>query len=344
MIDKAPDAYRTISEVAEELDLPQHVLRFWETRFAQIKPLKRGGGRRYYRPDDVELLKGIRHLLYSEGYTIKGVQRILKEQGPKAVQALVQSLLPDDDSEAEEAPAPVSPVMRTDPPGLAPVYVPPPSPPVYAAPRAPQPAPAAPPPAPVYAPPPVYATAYQPPPVEHTPAPPLVPHPQGEPDLFNAEDIAAMTTGRGGYSAVPPPPPVAPPAPTPVMSPAPPAQRQGPSVAFMRGGLSRPQAPAPVQPMPAVPAEPPLATPSPTFNVRRTLRPSLPVEPDPAMGQRYAHSPLVEPDLGGTIPLPETAPARHDLSDEGRRALQSALFELTECRRTIERVIASRGR
>ncbi|MEP2707398.1 MAG: MerR family transcriptional regulator [Roseibium sp.] len=83
--DKSPDAFRTISEVAEDLDLPQHVLRFWETRFTQIKPLKRGGGRRYYRPDDVELLKGIRHLLYGEGYTIKGVQRILKEQGPRYV-------------------------------------------------------------------------------------------------------------------------------------------------------------------------------------------------------------------------------------------------------------------
>lgn len=85
-LDKAPDAFRTISEVAEDLDLPQHVLRFWETRFTQIKPLKRGGGRRYYRPDDVALLKGIRHLLYGEGYTIKGVQRILKEEGLKFVQ------------------------------------------------------------------------------------------------------------------------------------------------------------------------------------------------------------------------------------------------------------------
>jgi DNA-binding transcriptional MerR regulator len=82
---KSPDAFRTISEVAEDLDLPQHVLRFWETRFPQIKPLKRGGGRRYYRPDDVELLRGIRHLLYGEGYTIRGVQRILKEQGPRFV-------------------------------------------------------------------------------------------------------------------------------------------------------------------------------------------------------------------------------------------------------------------
>ncbi len=84
-MDKAPDAFRTISEVAEHLDLPQHVLRFWETRFSQIRPLKRGGGRRYYRPDDVELLRGIRHLLYGQGYTIKGVQKILREQGQRAV-------------------------------------------------------------------------------------------------------------------------------------------------------------------------------------------------------------------------------------------------------------------
>ena len=86
--DKSPDAFRTISEVADDLDLPQHVLRFWETRFAQIRPLKRGGGRRYYRPDDVDLLKGIRHLLYGEGYTIKGVQRILKEEGARFVQSV----------------------------------------------------------------------------------------------------------------------------------------------------------------------------------------------------------------------------------------------------------------
>lgn len=85
---KSADAFRTISEVAEDLDIPQHVLRFWETRFSQIKPLKRGGGRRYYRPDDVALLKGIRRLLYGEGYTIKGLQRILKEQGARHVQAI----------------------------------------------------------------------------------------------------------------------------------------------------------------------------------------------------------------------------------------------------------------
>ena len=84
-MDKSVDAFRTISEVADELVLPQHVLRFWETRFPQIKPLKRGGGRRYYRPDDVALVRAIKQLLYGEGYTIKGVQRILKEQGVRAV-------------------------------------------------------------------------------------------------------------------------------------------------------------------------------------------------------------------------------------------------------------------
>ncbi len=87
-MDKAPDAFRTISEVADDLDIPQHVLRFWETRFSQIKPMKRSGGRRYYRPDDVDLLRGIRRLLYGEGYTIRGVQRILKEHGIASVQRL----------------------------------------------------------------------------------------------------------------------------------------------------------------------------------------------------------------------------------------------------------------
>ena len=90
-MDKAPDAFRTISEVADDLDIPQHVLRFWETRFSQIKPMKRSGGRRYYRPDDVDLLRGIRRLLYSEGYTIRGVQRILKEHGIGSVQRLADA-------------------------------------------------------------------------------------------------------------------------------------------------------------------------------------------------------------------------------------------------------------
>ncbi len=110
MDNKAPDAFRTISEVADDLDLPQHVLRFWETRFRDIKPMKRGGGRRYYRPDDVDLLRGIRHLLYGEGYTIRGVQRILREQGAKFVEAVWQEGAPqpphgarEDEEFAEEA-------------------------------------------------------------------------------------------------------------------------------------------------------------------------------------------------------------------------------------------------
>jgi DNA-binding transcriptional MerR regulator len=87
-MDKSPDAFRTISEVAEDLDLPQHVLRFWETRFTQIKPMKRGGGRRYYRPQDVELIKGIKRMLYDQGYTIKGVQKLLRENGNQFLVAI----------------------------------------------------------------------------------------------------------------------------------------------------------------------------------------------------------------------------------------------------------------
>jgi DNA-binding transcriptional MerR regulator len=107
---KAPDAFRTISEVAQELDLPQHVLRFWETRFAQIKPMKRGGGRRYYRPEDVDLLRGIRLLLYGEGFTIRGVQRLLKEKGVSFVVEVgqtgsvetVTAVEPEDEEDAED--------------------------------------------------------------------------------------------------------------------------------------------------------------------------------------------------------------------------------------------------
>ena len=84
-MDKAPEAFRTISEVADELAVPKHVLRFWEAKFAQLKPMKRGGGRRYYRPEDVALLRGIRFLLYDDGYTIRGVQKILREHGPRFV-------------------------------------------------------------------------------------------------------------------------------------------------------------------------------------------------------------------------------------------------------------------
>ncbi len=89
---KTADAFRTISEVAGELDVPKHVLRFWEGRFPQIKPMKRGGGRRYYRPEDLQLLRGICHLLHAEGYTIKGVQKILREQGVDQVKRVGSEL------------------------------------------------------------------------------------------------------------------------------------------------------------------------------------------------------------------------------------------------------------
>ena len=80
---KSPEAFRTISEVSKDLSLPQHVLRFWETKFVQIKPIKRGGGRRYYRPEDIRLLRGIKSLLYHDGYTIRGVQKVIKENGTR---------------------------------------------------------------------------------------------------------------------------------------------------------------------------------------------------------------------------------------------------------------------
>jgi DNA-binding transcriptional MerR regulator len=82
---KSRKAFRTISEVAAALDVPQHVLRFWETKFSQVKPMKRGGNRRYYRPEDLQLLSAIRHFLYTDGYTIKGVQKLLREKGAKGL-------------------------------------------------------------------------------------------------------------------------------------------------------------------------------------------------------------------------------------------------------------------
>jgi DNA-binding transcriptional MerR regulator len=107
-VEKSPSAFRTISEVADELNVPQHVLRFWETKFPQVRPLKRGGGRRYYRPEDVELLRSICSLLYREGYTIKGVQRLLREgamrdRGPASTVA--EKLVDDPPPPPEKVPA-----------------------------------------------------------------------------------------------------------------------------------------------------------------------------------------------------------------------------------------------
>ena len=103
-MDKAPEAFRTISEVADELEVPKHVLRFWEAKFAHLKPMKRGGGRRYYRPEDVQLLRGIRFLLYNDGYTIRGVQKILREHGPRFV--MDYRRMADDDEQDDAMAAP----------------------------------------------------------------------------------------------------------------------------------------------------------------------------------------------------------------------------------------------
>src|SRR3974390_2327839 len=105
-MEKSPEAFRTIREVADAMDLPQHVLRFWETRFPQIRPLKRAGGRRYYRPDDIERLRLIKRLLYDEGYTIKGVQKLFKEQGAQALAGAARpSIEPAGGHEPPRAPA-----------------------------------------------------------------------------------------------------------------------------------------------------------------------------------------------------------------------------------------------
>ena len=118
---KAPNAFRTISEVADELHIPQHVLRFWETKFPQIKPLKRGGGRRYYRPDDILLLRRISDLLYIQGYTIKGVQRLLREGGGQLSEDIPPANAAERAAaEAEQAVAPVVAALDAADPTLAP--------------------------------------------------------------------------------------------------------------------------------------------------------------------------------------------------------------------------------
>lgn len=111
---KSPNAFRTISEVADDLHIAQHVLRFWETKFGQVRPLKRGGGRRYYRPDDIALLKRIADLLYFQGYTIKGVQRLLREGGGRLSDDIGPPMPDDHDVAAEPPPEPELPI-----PGLA---------------------------------------------------------------------------------------------------------------------------------------------------------------------------------------------------------------------------------
>ena len=117
---KSAEAFRTISEVALELDVPQHVLRFWESRFAQVRPVKRAGGRRYYRPDDVDLLKGIRSLLYTDGLTIKGVQKVLKERGLRHVTEVGRGNAPPPQTLVIERPVVVEKIVYVEKPAPAP--------------------------------------------------------------------------------------------------------------------------------------------------------------------------------------------------------------------------------
>jgi DNA-binding transcriptional MerR regulator len=238
---KSPDAFRTISEAADALDLPQHVLRFWETRFSQIKPMKRSGGRRYYRPTDIALLQGIRHLLYDEGYTIKGVQRILREQGAAHVAGFADKVQP-------VAAAP-SPPIQPQPKPASPI---PPAPTRAAQPpAAPQaaPAPAMQPSQPLQSrPDPVRAVlggrqgtapsslrfvpdvepAAEPVQELQTPAPPLPPLPSATVQPASVEPVALPTTQSAGQpiaqpSAHPPAQQAAQPtSPLPVKPPAPP--------------------------------------------------------------------------------------------------------------------------
>jgi DNA-binding transcriptional MerR regulator len=130
-MDKSPDAFRTISEVAEHIDTPAHVLRFWESRFPQIKPVKRAGGRRYYRPSDIALLSGIKHLLHDEGMTIRGVQKILREHGVRHVAGMTE-----EDAAVDAPPATVVdlPKVKAAPPKPK-VEAPPPEPKVKTAPE-----------------------------------------------------------------------------------------------------------------------------------------------------------------------------------------------------------------
>lgn len=121
-VGKSASAYRTISEVSEELSVPQHVLRFWESKFSQVRPLKRGGGRRYYRPEDIALLRQIQKLLYEDGYTIKGVQRLLREGRGQAAtpkpasnppERRAATTLPDVGGGAEALPEPLRAELRS---------------------------------------------------------------------------------------------------------------------------------------------------------------------------------------------------------------------------------------
>lgn len=317
-MDKAPDAYRTISEVADDLDLPQHVLRFWETRFSQIRPLKRGGGRRYYRPEDIDLLKGIRHLLYGEGYTIRGVQRIIKENGIKAMQALGRGegavprskpggpevidpvgqggagahLVPDDDefetdiepeTEAGLPPAGLGNLM----PGLRRTQEPE-APPVVRR-------------EPTLAPPQAAAPVAHPRPMVAPEVAPVPPAPQ-RPVMFRDVPVD-LGVADPGLDAEP--------------------------------SFAAPQAPA--APMVEAPR------PQPTPPIQRAPAPPPPVAPQPE-AWRPAPAPAAQPPVTRYAdPLPSAVKSSAAaLAADHVRRLQAALYELSECRKRLDQAFEAR--
>lgn len=331
--DKSPDAFRTISEVAEELDLPQHVLRFWETRFNQIKPLKRGGGRRFYRPDDIDLLRGIRHLLYGEGYTIRGVQRILKEQGLRFVQNIWREGAPSLDSLPRDDRFERPPLERRlagyvdeagpdgDDPGDADTGTdgddmasleqefdgeiempePPPAPPASPPPRSPTPA---------VAPEPMRLERMAPP----TPAP----SPPPEPARPNVLRVPQIATGTFGTAA--------------------------PQHAGSRLFQPPPEAPRAV----AQPPQPPRPVTAPPSSMFRNDDPPPPrgiiVDPPEPRTQPVMdkHPSIIDRLRGATgSSRPDAAPVetgggKGQLSRDDVRKLQSILFELLECKRVLD--------
>ena len=343
MTQKAPEAFRTISEVASDLDLPQHVLRFWETRFSQIKPMKRGGGRRYYRPEDVDLLRGIRHLLYGEGYTIKGVKRILKERGVRHVMDAWKDDQPPVAPPALPAP-PVAAQSASQAQGVSPA----------ASAAAPEPRPN---------PEPVAPPTVAPAPITESPGAPDVAavavaaragngsaavhieRPAETPGYVSpAAPGHASAAQAGGYNQAAPPAipphamPAAPPAPT-----APAAEEgQLPQIGALRqvstgAGAATAASPPHTEPAPASAAPVPgPAVPHGPTPPQSGLAQPVPAQPVPAP----AVAPSPPPSSVAPVPAPAVAPApamavTAVLGSEGRQKLQAALYELTECRRIL---------
>lgn len=357
-MDKSPDAFRTISEVATDLDLPQHVLRFWETRFVQIKPLKRGGGRRYYRPDDIDLLKGIRHLLYGEGYTIRGVQRILKEQGVRFVTEVWREGAPqpppagsrweaeppldrgaaedwstDAEIETEEQPTFDEPADRPPEPedgwSAADEQEPAWEPPADTVPSEP-------PPASVAA------------PVPHAPfaigrATPLDPNFHARNDAVVAPDFAprsdstdeaeeersAQAMAQRFAPRSPPPGETAP--------------RRAERIAGFTAAPARPSVAPEVTPLrpglaPSVQADAPVRSPRLPAGLRSTT--AVPPEPQRSgighLFDRLRSAPASISGAGHASPPPPRAP--QSLSRDEIRRLQSTLFELLECKRLLDQI------